>query len=713
MTLTSVHTPGRHVTEVIGVTSLRSTNEAGGAIFSGIREDGTKVTVIASHRSLSRPPVVGESWRIEGDYRENPVHGWQLHAKLCAYTLPKGRLISQFLANSPAFEGLGRTKATRLWEALGENLGRVLDEGDTAALTPPLTTDLATRTVETWRAIRSEAELVSYLDAYGFDLRSTAKLQRAWGKRALATLRANPYLMLAFSGWRIVDAAAAKLGVAKSDIRRLVGAVESCLYDRLTLAHTLTQHDKLQKLVGSRIGSALAEQAISHAIEELAIIGSRENGYQPVGAAALERGIEKRLAAILAGEVAEQNALLAYSPDGPVTNACMLAAEARQGFPLNTEQRAAVHMVMTNAFSLLTGGAGVGKTTVLNVVLAVAERLNIPVVQMALAGRAAKRMSEATGRPAMTIAKFLLSVRSGDLALPAQTLIIVDESSMIDLSAMYRILRALPGGSRLVLVGDSAQLPPISFGLVFHRLAESSVPRTHLYQVHRQAASTGIPAVAAAIRAHTVPSIPEFAGQSTGVSFRECGPESVIPALLDLARHWGGEEYQILCATKEQQRAINLAFHDAFCGERRLSGWTYAVGDAVIHLVNDYERGLMNGTLGRIIDVVDGALIIDFEGDTHTFQAGELSERLSLAYAISVHKSQGSQFRRVAVVSQPSRIYDHALVYTALTRAVEQAVLVGDRAAFELAVLNPPAALRREVGFCVSEVPVAQEATLL
>jgi exodeoxyribonuclease V alpha subunit len=166
-----------------------------------------------------------------------------------------------------------------------------------------------------------------------------------------------------------------------------------------------------------------------------------------------------------------------------------------------------------------------------------------------------------------------------------------------------------------------------------------------------------------------------------------------------LGAPWQVDDYQILCATKAQQEAINLAFHDAFGGVKRLAGWTYAVGDPVIHLVNDYERGLMNGTLGRIIDVVDGGLLIDFEGECHRLQTGELSERLALAYAISVHKSQGSQFKRVALVSAPSRIYEHALVYTALTRAVEQVVLVGDRNAFETAVASPPAAQRRQVGF--------------
>jgi exodeoxyribonuclease V alpha subunit len=710
---TVVEAPCGRSSDVIGVTSIRSTTEAGGAIFSGLNAGGVKVTVVASHHSLSRLPAVGESWQVEGSFREHPAYGLQLYATACAYVLPKGRLVSHFLAADTAFGGLGRTKASRLWEALGNDLRRALDEGDTAALTSVLSEELAARTVQTWQAKRAETELVKYLDDYGFDLRTLTKLQRAWGEHALPTLRANPYLMLAFSGWKRVDAAAQKLGVERDDTRRLVGAVESCLYDRLAQAHTVTQYDQLHQLVAARIGATLAEQAIESAVDELAVTGSREHGYQPVGAAALERGIEKRLVQMLSGERAGQGALLAVAPEESIVNACITTAEARQGFPLNAEQRAAVQMVTTKAFSVLTGGAGVGKTTVLNVVIAVADRLNIPVIQMALAGRAAKRMAEATSRPAMTVAKFLLAVRAGELELPEQTLVIVDESSMIDLSGTYRILRLLPAGCRLVLVGDAAQLPPIGFGLVFHRLAESDeVPRTHLSQVHRQAASTGIPSIAASVRAHEVPALPLFDSQEVGVSFAECNAGAVIPALLKLARRWGSD-YQILCATKDQQRAINLAFHDAFGGEKKLAGWTYAVGDPVIHLVNDYERGLMNGTLGRIIDVVEGGLIINFEGETHILAAAELSERLALAYAISVHKSQGSQFRRVAVVSLFSRIFEHALVYTALTRAVEQVVFVGDRSAFEVAVANPPAALRREVGFRLTVGAVAREAALL
>ncbi|MEM5345808.1 AAA family ATPase [Paraburkholderia azotifigens] len=688
-----------HVEEVVSVTSVRSTTQAGGAIFAGVREDGTKVIVVASHRSLVRFPVVGESWKVQGSYSNHPIHGQQLYAVSCMYVLPQGRLIANYLASDAAFKGIGPSKARRLWEMLGHKLRPALDDSDTDTFAAILGERLAACIVETWKHKYAEAELVKYLDEFGFDLRTLTKLQRAWGEYALQMLRANPYLMLAFSSWKHVDAVAKKLGIALDDIRRLVGAAESCVNDRLDQGHTVTLHEQLLRVVASRVGEAQAARAIELAVTELAIVRVRDEGYQAVGAAMLERGVETRLLALLSSGQIGRCSERAKVPEISLVDACVSAFEQQHKFVLNTEQHAAVCMATTNQLSIVTGGAGVGKTTVLNVILAVAERQNVPSIQLALAGLAAKRMAQTTGRPAMTVARFLMAVRSKVLEISRNTLVIVDESSMIDLSTMYRILRALPKGCRLVLVGDPAQLPPIGFGLVFHRLAETDrVPRVHLSQVHRQAASTGIPSIANAVRQHLVPEVACFTGQYAGVSFLECGANSVIPGLMELARHWGSD-FQVLCATKEQQRAINYAFHDAFGGKNKLTGWAYAVNDPVIHLKNDYERGLMNGTLGRIIDIADGALIVDFEGEVHTLPAAELIGRIALAYAISVHKSQGSQFKRVAIVSLPSRIYEHALVYTALTRAVEQAVFVGERAPFEAAIAGPSEALRRQVAF--------------
>lgn len=688
----------------LSVTRVLGTTIDGGAVFSGASTDGSTVRVVASPRVLSRPPVPGESWRIEGTVDEHPRYGQQVVATACGYQLPAGRLLVQYLTNSPDFRGIGAAKAQALWDAFGDRLAATLADGDVQALEAVLAPSMARRLVEAWQAKLPEAELMAFLDAHGFDLRLAGRLARVWGDRARQMAELNPYYMLAFAGWSTVDAAAAKLGVRADDSRRLVGAVESALYDRLQRAHTVTDHEMLLRLVRRKLQGGDAARAIELAHAELAVVGSLDEGYQAAGAASLERGIEERLRAMLAGEAAQQATLFeAVTPEPDWATRILTVVEREQGFALNAEQRAGAVMPFEHAFSLLTGGAGVGKTTVLRAIIRLAQNKHLTVVQMALAGRAAKRMSESTGHAAMTIAKFLTDSRAGKLELGGDTLVVIDEASMLDLPTLYRVLRFLPDGARLLLVGDPAQLPPIGFGLVFHRLVESRlVPQTHLVEVHRQAESTGIPAVASAVRRHTVPGLTAYAGSGPGVSFIPCNADEVMRVLERLASDWHGEDWQALAATKGGRGGIefiNKTSHANAIGD--VVGPAFVRGEPVIHLVNDLERGLMNGTLGRVIESDDERLSILFEGQRHDFDWAAARDRIAHAYAISVHKAQGSQFKRIAVVIGRSRLLDHALVYTALTRGVEQVVFIGDRNALESAIVNPPLAHMRQVAFQV------------
>lgn len=689
------------------VRAILSTTEDGACIFSGHDETNRNVRVVASARALPRVPCRGETWTIHGRMAKHPKYGGQLQATRCVWAFPQGKLLTRYLAENPAFAGLGAVKAAQLWNAFGLDLVRVLDVGDGAALRMVLSDELTARVLEAWAERRAEAKLMAYLDEHGFDARLANRISRCWGEDAIEVLSANPYLMLAFAQWRIVDAAAAKLGIARDDARRQVGAVEAALYERLMKAHTLTTHERLRDDVAGRLPTSNPEQAIAIALEEGAMVGNVVDGYQPLGAAALESGISERLGRMLAGETPTQLGLL-HDQTLEVTEErlydCVREIESKQGFVLNSDQRAAVLMAISRPLSLLTGGAGVGKTTVLRACLAIAQTLELPVFQLALAGRAAKRMTEATGFKASTIAKFLLDVKSEKLAVPARSLVIVDEASMLDLPTAYRLLAAMPEGSRLLLVGDPAQLPPIGFGLVLHRLAESTrIPQTRLTQIHRQAVATGIPDAANIVRSHRLPAFVAFDGKRPGVSFIEADVDEIIERLREVANSWPDEDWQLIAATKEGPagiNAINQAFHDCNSGDR-VPGWRLAVGDPVIHLVNDYEAELMNGTLGRVTTVSASSLTIDFEGAIHTLHPHELAGRIELAYAISVHKAQGSQFRRVGIAVTPSQLLDHALIYTALTRGVEQVVFIGDRAKFETAVLRPPFAQQRDVTLAV------------
>lgn len=689
------------------VSALTHLASNGSAIFSGRSAEGGRIRVVAGPRSLPRHPAIGEAWEITGEFREHPKFGRQLYAKRGSYFVPKGRLIINYLANHPDFAGIGEGKANALYDAFGDDLVGILESGDVEALWSVVTASMADRLVEVWAEKRAEGAVVAFLDRYGFDVRLANKLRRVWGGLTIEMLELNPYYMLAFTSWRVTDSAAGKLGIAQDDERRLVGAVEAALYERLQEAHTLTPANKLVERVTKLLpaGDSTARSAIELALLEGAIVGNESKGYQPIGAAALEARIVDRIRAMVAGEVPKQFTLFNAEVGADWLAGAIEENEAAQGFELNAQQRDAVLLTATEHFSVLTGGAGVGKTTVLRIVIDIAKRLNLKVLQMALAGRAAKRMSEATEHEAMTIARFLHQAKEGLLEVSPDTLVIVDEASMLDLPTAFRILKYLPEGARLLLVGDPAQLPPIGFGLVFHRLVQSPlVPQVELTEVHRQAAETGIPDLAACIRDHQVPTLEGYAGRRPGVSFIECTPEEMHDRLRALVSDWRSDDFQILGAIKGGLtgiEAINDQFHhesDTEC----LNGFKFRVGEPVIHLVNDYDRGLMNGTLGRITGITNETspgLQVEFEGASHFIPVAEVADRLDLAYAISVHKAQGSQFRRVAVVVTKSRILDHALLYTGLTRGIEQVVFLGDREAFEEAIRKPALAHQRAVAF--------------
>jgi exodeoxyribonuclease V alpha subunit len=280
---------------------------------------------------------------------------------------------------------------------------------------------------------------------------------------------------------------------------------------------------------------------------------------------------------------------------------------------------------------------------------------------------------------------------------------------MLDLPLMYSIVRALPVRTRLLLVGDPYQLPPIGFGLVFQVLAGSpSIPRVELVEVHRQARSSGIPQIAREIRHGIVSPLPAFAGLSPGVSFIAAGGAIVDNILAVLAAWSGCDDVQVLGVTKRGSsgvRNINSAVHAmASATRRKLEGLDFAEGEPIIYLENDYQKELWNGSLGRIESVLNSngrrSLLCLLDGVRQEIPEEDF-HRIDLAYAITVHKAQGSQFTRVIVPVVRSRLLDRTLIYTALTRGIEQVVFIGDRDAFDAAVMAPPRSHERQVGFSV------------
>jgi exodeoxyribonuclease V alpha subunit len=699
----------------ISVTVTISTvypGSSGGAIFLGHDAAGKSMRFVAGRDRIFRAPIVGEVWALKGVSRRHAKYGEQVHIETAILAAPSGRLVVDFLMRHPAFKGLGigKARARRLWEALGQDLGVVLGQGVVEKLTGVLSAECAGKLVEAWQAVSEEAGIIAFLDHHGFDLHLANKIRTVWPRDTLAKLRENPYRMLAFASWEKVDRMARSLGVADDDPRRRIAAVEACLYRRLDAKHTLTGVSTLAGDVAAALhcGESTAVRAIGAALRERAIVAVAD-GYQPVGAAVMEKVVAGYLCQLLAGELGPERNLFSGNLSAIVTES-IERHRSNTGLKLNPAQRRAVEMAVHYPLSVLTGGAGTGKTTVLRLVHEVAERIGVPVLQMALSGRAAQRLREATGRGASTIAAFLRADARGLVDSRSEPLIIIDESSMLDLPITYDLVRRLPARARLLLVGDPYQLPPIGFGLIFQILAVSpSVPRVELVEIHRQAMSSGIPQIADTVRHGVAPRLPDFAGRAYGVNFIDAGDDAVTDNVLRVLTAWKEcDDVQTLGVVKRGAngiRAINATMHAyAAATRKKLEGWDLAEGEPIIYLTNDYQKGLWNGSLGRIDRVMVSAgrraLSCSLDGTEHVLVEEDF-QHVDLAYAITVHKAQGSQFKRVIVPVTRSRLLDRALIYTALTRGIEQVVFIGDRHAFDRAIVAEPHSQERQVGFSV------------
>lgn len=611
--------------------------------------------------------------------------------------IPRGRYIVEFLASRPEFAGVGKATASRLWKQFGPELYSILGNRDVDRLGEVLNLNQAAIVVEAWGNQQALADCVVFFDENGIDPRTARKAVDFWGPDALAKIKDNPYRLLTVCSWHQVDRLAFDLGVPPSDERRQVAAVESVLYDRLDRKHTWCSHNELVAQTAKRLSVSFekGEHALHAAVSDRAALPI-DGGYQPAGAGYMERFIEARINECLTKAGGGDLFLDGITP-GDISS-FLEEFDARNS--LTSEQRDAVLMAISHRFSLLIGGAGVGKTTALKAVNATARKFGMTVYQLAIAGRAAKRITETTDQPAQTVASWLKGVANGRLEVGRHTLVIIDEASMLDLPTLYRILFHLPKEARCLLVGDTAQLPPIGFGLTLHRLVEERrIPKTELTRILRAAEDTGIPKVSVAIRSGAVPPLPAYSACRLGCSLIQAGGSGVIHAIEDVLHDLQGEEVQVVGSVYSGELgidAINAYFHAANVSSGAASSNGFAEGDPCIWTVNDYARNLWNGSMGRVAGFEEGEVVIDFEEGQFRIAPGEI-EKLALAYCLSIHKAQGSQFKNVIVVLHQTANLDRSMIYTAITRAVDRVIIVGDASHLARAIEPFPRSLVRNV----------------
>ena len=720
-----------------------------GLIFAGTvvdqagRRSGQQLQVRASLDRLLGIPAAGDTWEIKGEIRLT-AFGPQIAATAGRRLLSSGRLIRQFLASH--VPGVGPTRAARLCEAFGENLGEMLSTDDMldeigtimSPDKPLLGQRLAVFVTSTWQTARSEAELVAWLDRQGVgDIAVVRRLQRVLGDTAVQVLAANPYVMVPLLSWKRMDGLGRRLLREDGrdpaiDVRRHVGAADEAIKQMLRRGDTASSAADFTAEVSDLLGTdARMEAVLAAAIANAAARPHRDLMRAP-GAAGLEDDLTARLSTLASRPL---EARLSAMP--PSRWAELLADLAGPHKALEDEQRAAAVALMSRPLACLIGGGGTGKTYTCKVVCDLWTHLGGDVLLCALAGKAALRLSRSTGRLAKTLARTLAELKerqeieerlsdleiAGDEAdkdrrrldglsrITDRTLVVIDEASMVDLPTVHSIAKRLLPGSRLLLVGDPAQLPPIGFGIVFHKLVRDPSITLPLTQVHRQAAATGIPAAAAIIRAGDMPDFSEFSGAAAGISFVDCRPDEIAEALDGIVAELGDPAgLLVVTATIAGAAGVeetNDRFHRRHveAGHPEMKGFfgrSFSVGEPVIFGKNDYRAGLFNGLLGRVTAIDPGNREIDvlFDGDAQPKKLGaEHLVDLDLAYAVTCHKCQGSSASRVVVPIYPSRVVDRSWLYTAITRAEEQVVFVGDRSAFATAVAKPPAAERRTTGF--------------
>lgn len=574
-------------------------------------------------------------------------------------------------------KGVGPKRAQALTQALGPNGLQVLASDLEQIFQLELLPDQAVPALHLAAKAHMRAyEIQSYLDKIGLpnllEQETLQTLVNCWGEKLLPMMTKAPYSLLSSLDWRTVDKLAQRQNLHAGP-ERLQAACEAALYHRLDNGgHTLSFFPDIEPILTKLLGCNVDEATITKAMNTL--VKNRlahphpcRGGWQPMGAARMEQDCLKTVIHL---------STITHAP---------LTQPLKQDH-LTDEQQTAVEMASTHGFAMITGGAGTGKTATTKVLCDTIEAQGRRVHLMALAARAATRITNASGRLASTIAGILVKLQSGGLHFDKNDVLIIDEASMVDLPLFWRLTRKLNGAS-LILVGDPGQLPPIGFGLTLHAfLTIKELPRVELTHIFRQAAETGIPQLAASVRNGHMPELPKWKPGIQKTSLLTIESKNLFPSLMMLgadlkAQGFGPDDIQIICPTWGGPMGID-AINAAFCTQRARTGATPFPGDPQLHAgdpvlwnKNDWERGLFNGSLGRIISCDEDRADTIFDGEHHRLTKKDAA-LLIPAYAMSIHKSQGSQWPAVIMLASYAKNFSSELAYTAITRAAKSLTIV-------------------------------------
>ena len=679
--------------------------------------------------------AAGEWITASGEWVNDRTHGQQFKARFLRSSAPSSIEGIEKYLGSGMIRGIGPVYARNLVRAFGEEVFDVIEaEPERLREVNGIGRVRAGRVTDAWAEQKVVREIMVFLHSHGVGTARAVRIFRTYGADAIEVMSENPYRLardIRGIGFKTADAIAMKLGITKTAMIRVRAGIGYALTEAMDEGHCGLPAEELGPLAAGLLDvpDDVIRTALDLELAEGTVVADTVADTPCVFLGALyraERAIAERLLDIAAGRL----------PWPPIdVERALPWVERKSGLSLAPGQAEAVRLALASKAVVITGGPGVGKTTIVDAILRILAAKGVERVLCAPTGRAARRLSEATGLEARTIHRLLeVDPVSGGFRRNADNpldcgLLVVDEASMVDVMLMRALLAAVPDQAALLIVGDVDQLPSVGPGQVLADvIASGAVPVVRLTEVFRQAARSRIVTSAHGINRGAIPDLSRPDGDSDFYFVPAEDPETAAARIVDLVKTRipkrfgfdGVRDIQVLCPMNRGgagARLLNIELQAALnpAGERKVErfGWTFAPGDKVMQIENDYDKEVYNGDIGQVADVDPeageltarfderclivcpgsladpeaGELTARFDGREHVYGFGEL-DTLVPAYAATVHKSQGSEYPAVVipVLTQHYAMLRRNLLYTGVTRGKRLVVLVGQTKAVAIAV---------------------------
>ncbi len=688
------------------------------------------VTVVGHAQQI----VAGEFITANGDWTTDRAHGLQFKAdEIKTHPPQTADGIAKYLG-SGLVKGIGPRFARRIVDVFGENTLDVIDQSPTfLTQVKGIGPKLIEKIRQSWEEQRESRKIMVFLQSHGMGTARAVRIYKTYGENAIELIKANPYRLSADIwgiGFATADELALKLGLPRDSPFRAQAAVRHLLSEATGDGHVGIPEELLRERATEM--TEIPPTGIADAIEQLRITDeivrdsagrSKADGDSDAGSVAEELIFLKPLFLAELG-VSRAVKTLARGPH-PLpaldVEAALVWVERKMGIAFAESQRKAICAAAENKLVVVTGGPGTGKTTIVRAIIEIFQAKGLRVLLCAPTGRAAKRLTESTNRESKTIHRLLEfdpgigTFRRGRENPLDADLLVIDETSMVDVVLMNRLLQAVPPWACVVFVGDVDQLPSVGAGAVLTDLIESKiVPVARLTEVHRQAGSSWIVRAAHAVNRGEVPESAPTGGDGDFYMVEANEPDQVIAVIRQMVteripRKFGLDPFRDVQVLSPQvktilgvsnlNRELQAALNPGGSGVAEIKRFdtAYRIGDKVMQMRNNYDREVFNGDIGRVsaIKADDQEVIVEFEGRAVEYDFNDLDE-LQLAYACSIHKSQGSEYPAVVIPVhyQHFTMLQRNLIYTGITRGRKLVALVGSRKALWKAVNSADTKLR-------------------